>query len=161
MLYYMSELNTTKAVVAYLETATTTATSNAKTYIPEIHYGKVIKVYDGDTITIVTTLHNGDLAASRDLYKFNVRIAGIDTPELKAKNTGERELGVLARDALAALVMNKVLRLENIGYDKYGRILCDLYLNEINISKWLIANNHATPYGGGTKTKIWAGDIGT
>jgi endonuclease YncB( thermonuclease family) len=157
MLYYMSELNTTKALVAYLQAVTATATSDAKTYIPDIHYGKVIKVYDGDTITIVTPLHNGDLAASRDLYKFNVRIAGIDTPELKSKktNTGERELGVLARDALAALIMNKVLRLENIGYDKYGRILCDLYLNDIDISKWLIANKHATPYGGGTKTKVW------
>jgi endonuclease YncB( thermonuclease family) len=52
----MSDLNTTDALVAFLKTAT----SDAKTYIPDIHYGKVIKVYDGDTLTVVTTLHNGD-----------------------------------------------------------------------------------------------------
>ena len=151
----MSDLNTNDDLVAFLETSTRCA--SAKTYIPDIHYGKVIKVYDGDTITIVTALHNGDLTPVRELYKFNVRILGIDTPELKSKNTVEKELGIMARDALAALVMNKVLKLENIAYDKYGRILCNLYLNDVDISKWLIENNYATPYSGGTKTKIWSG----
>lgn len=149
----MSEsIKTTNDLVAFLQTAT----SDAKMYIPDIHYGKVIKVYDGDTITIVTTLHNGDVTPIRDLYKFNVRILGIDTPELKTKNAVERELGILARDALAALIMNKIVRLENIAYDKYGRILCNLYVNDIDISKWLIENNHATPYSGGTRIKTWS-----
>lgn len=63
-------------------------TKTVKAYIPEIYYGKVIKVYDGDTITIVTQLYNGDVTPKTELSKFNVRILGIDTPELKNKKCG-------------------------------------------------------------------------
>jgi endonuclease YncB( thermonuclease family) len=54
------------------------------------------------------------------LYKFSVRILGIDTPELKTKNVGEKELGIIARNALSDLILNKVVKLENVSYDKYG-----------------------------------------
>jgi endonuclease YncB( thermonuclease family) len=127
-----------------------------KEYIPEINYGKVVKVYDGDTITIVTLLFNGDVSPKSKLYKFNVRILGIDTPELKTKNVGEKELAIIARNALSELVLNKVVKLENVSYDKYGRILCNVYLDNVNISEWLVSNNHAVLYNGGTKTQKWA-----
>jgi endonuclease YncB( thermonuclease family) len=127
-----------------------------KEYIPEINYGKVVKVYDGDTITIVTLLFNGDVSSKSKLYKFNVRILGIDTPELKTKNVGEKGLAIIARNALSELVLNKVVKLENVSYDKYGRILCNVYLDNVNISEWLVSNNHAVLYNGGTKTQKWA-----
>jgi endonuclease YncB( thermonuclease family) len=127
-----------------------------KEYIPEINYGKVVKVYDGDTITIVTLLFNGDVSSKSKLYKFNVRILGIDTPELKTKNVGEKGLAIIARNALSELVLNKVVKLENVSYDKYGRILCNVFLDNVNISEWLVSNNHAVLYNGGTKLKKWA-----
>ena len=126
-----------------------------KSYIPNINYGKVVKVYDGDTITIITTLQNDGLVLSTDLYKFNVRILGIDTPELKSKNAVEHELGILARNSLSELIMDKVVRLENVSYDKYGRILCHVFLDEINVSEWLVSKNHAVLYNGGKKVKKW------
>jgi micrococcal nuclease len=124
-------------------------------YRPDIHYGKVIKVYDGDTITIATQLHNGDLSPTKGLYKFNVRILGIDAPELKTKNVAEHDLGIKARDALSALIMNKVVRLENVSYDKYGRILCNVFLDDVNISEWSLSNSYTVAYDGGTKVKKW------
>ena len=127
-----------------------------KAYIPEISYGKVVKVHDGYTITIVTVLFNGDVSPKSNLYKFNVRVLGIDTPELKTKNVGEKELGILAKNALSDKILNKVVKLENVSYEKYGRILCNLFLDNVNVSEWLVSNNHAVVYNGGTKVKKWA-----
>ena len=130
-----------------------------KPFIPEINYGKVVKVHDGDTITIVTPLHNGDVAPKVELYKFNVRVLGIDTPELKTKIVKEKELGIIARDALHALLINKVVKLKNISYDKYGRILSNVFLDDVNVSEWLVSNKYAVLYNGGKKTKKWAEDV--
>lgn len=123
-----------------------------KPYIPDIHYGKVIKVYDGDTITIATCLYNGP---NRDMYKFVIRILGVDTPEIKTKNSIERQKAILVRDALSTILLQKVVTLTDISYDKYGRILCNVYLDTLNISEWLIKNHYAVPYYGGTKDKNW------
>lgn len=141
-------------VEKYLRTVEFDA-KTVKAYIPEISYGKVIKVYDGDTITIATQLYNGDVSPKQELCKFNVRILGIDTPELKTKNVGEKELGIIARNALSELLLNKVVKLENVKYDKYGRILCNVFLDNVNISEWLVSNKLAVVYNGGTKTKKW------
>ena len=53
-----------------------------------IHEGIVIKVYDGDTFTIATKIP--DLQNS-PLYRFPVRLAGIDTPEIKTNNMDQLE----------------------------------------------------------------------
>ena len=44
--------------------------------------GYVIKVYDGDTITIANRL---PLINDDTIYRFSVRLNGIDTPEIKGK----------------------------------------------------------------------------
>ena len=128
---------------------------NTHKYVPNIHYGKVIKVYDGDTITIATQLYNGGLVPKKEMYKFNVRLNGIDTPEIKSSNVAEHTLAIIARDALSTLVMGKVVRLEDISYDKYGRLLSKVFLDDIDVCKWLIDNNYAVIYNGGTKIEAW------
>jgi endonuclease YncB( thermonuclease family) len=150
----MLKTNTIDGLIEFLNVSDLNI-NNVKSYIPDINYGKVIKVYDGDTVTIATTLHNGDICSTFELYKFSVRILGVDTPELKTKNAVEHELGIIARDALSELLLNKVVKLENVSYDKYGRILCNLFLDDINISEWLISKNLAVRYDGGTKIKKW------
>ena len=57
---------------------------DAKKFLPDVTIGKVIKVYDGDTITIATKL-----SGVGPIYKFNVRMLGIDTPEKRAKDPEE------------------------------------------------------------------------
>ena len=51
-------------------------------YVPQIKKGRVIKVYDGDTITIVGYIKN-----NRELFKFSVRLNGLDCPEIKSKKS--------------------------------------------------------------------------
>jgi endonuclease YncB( thermonuclease family) len=114
---------------------------------PDITNGKVIKVYDGDTITIATKLPY----YNSPFFRFSVRLRGIDCPEIRTKNTTEKHCAVIARDLLVNNIYHKIVTLENIDYDKYGRILADVFLDGKNITELLINNRLAVKYDGGTK----------
>ena len=116
-------------------------------FIPPITEGKVVKVYDGDTITIATKLSY----ENSPYYRFSVRLKGIDCPEMKTKNKDEKECATIARDFLREILMNKMVILKEIELEKYGRILADVYLNEQNISLLLCEKKLAVKYDGGTK----------
>ena len=111
--------------------------------------GQVIKVYDGDTITIASKLPFAD----SPLYRLSVRLDGIDTPEIKSKSEDEKTCAKEARDAVAELILNKEIQLKNVKSEKYGRILADVYFGEIHINQWLIEKRMAVKYDGGTKIK--------
>ena len=113
---------------------------NTTIFIPQIEYGKVIKVYDGDTITIAAPV-----------YRFSVRLNGIDTPEMKGGSVHEKELAIIARDALSAKVMGKIVNLRNTTLEKYGRLLSDVFLEDENINEWMISQKYAVAYDGGKK----------
>jgi endonuclease YncB( thermonuclease family) len=112
-----------------------------------IEGGRVIKVYDGDTITIASKLPFDN----SPLYRLSVRLNGIDTPEIKGKTDDEKIAAKLVKDALSSLILNKYVTLKNIQTEKYGRILADVYIGEIHINMWLITEKYAVNYDGGTK----------
>jgi endonuclease YncB( thermonuclease family) len=109
--------------------------------------GQVIKVYDGDSITIAAYLPMD----SSPLFRFSVRLNGIDTPEIKGKNEDEKAAAKAARDALSNLILHKVITLKNVDTEKYGRILADVYLDDLCVNDWLIKEHYAVKYDGGTK----------
>jgi endonuclease YncB( thermonuclease family) len=109
--------------------------------------GRVIKVYDADTITIAARLPFAD----SPLYRLSVRLNGIDTPEIKGKSEEEKEVAKQARDYVAGLVLNKYVTLKNVDHEKYGRILADVYINDIFLNDLLLKERFAVKYGGGTK----------
>jgi endonuclease YncB( thermonuclease family) len=124
---------------------------NSEPFVPEIRGGKVVRVYDGDTITISARIII-DGAEIPKIFRFNVRIRGIDSPELKTKNTKEKALAIQSRDRLSEFIMNDMVTLENVDYDKYGRILADVKTKDgINVSNWMLENKLAVEYDGGTK----------
>ena len=112
-----------------------------------VQEGYVIKVYDGDTITIAAKLPY----IESPLYRFPVRLNGIDTPELKGKTEDEKTAAKQARDALSHLILHKKVTLRNVQNEKYGRILADVYLDNLCINEWLIKERYAVKYDGGTK----------
>ena len=113
--------------------------------------GRVIKCYDADTITIATKLPFDE----SPMYRLSVRLNGIDTPEIKGKgiSTEEKEAAKIARDFVRNLVLNKYVTLENIKREKYGRILADVYIDDIHLNNLLIQEKYAVKYDGGTKIK--------
>ena len=109
---------------------------------------KVVNVYDGDTCKVV-------FPVLRKLYKFNCRIQGVDTPEIRTRDKKEKEYGLKVRDELRKKILNQVVTIHCDEFDKYGRLLIDIQCKneEKKISQWLIDNNFAFSYDGGTKKK--------
>jgi endonuclease YncB( thermonuclease family) len=111
--------------------------------------GRVIKVYDADTITIASRLPYEE----SPMYRLSVRLNGIDTPEIKGKTANEKRLAFEARDKLHELIFGKMIHLKNISTEKYGRILADVYLDDLHVNQWMLDNGLAVEYDGGTKQR--------
>lgn len=123
---------------------------------------RLVHVYDGDTITVVFPVFN-------KYYKFSVRLAGIDTCEMKSKNSVNKQLAVKARDRLFELAtatshtcndikgyLNDhviMVRLFMRGYDKYGRLLCKVTSPDglVDFANVLLEESLAYCYTGETK----------
>ncbi len=113
--------------------------------------GKVVSVYDGDTVRIAFPIKG-------DMYKWNCRLSGIDTPELRTKCKLEKQFGYKVRDFLRERILDKVIYVKCEDFDKYGRLLTTLKEKESDeqtINQWLIDEGYAFSYDGGTK-KSWS-----
>ena len=115
---------------------------------------KIVAVYDGDTCTAVFRLLQG--SDKSPLIQYKIRMVGVDTPELKPLlSTANRdEIVAKAKEAKKAVedkILNKVVILDCQEFDKYGRILATITVEGINLNEWLISNNYAVSYDGGTK----------
>ena len=116
--------------------------------------GKVVDVYDGDTVKIVFPLSEKE---PDRLYKWNCRLINVDTPEIRTKNLKEKEFGKLVRNKLREKILEKLVYINCMDFDKYGRLLVEIfedceYKNSIN--NWLINNEYAKIYHGGKKS-LW------
>ena len=119
-----------------------------KNFVPKIKECKVIKVYDGDTITIAAFL-KGD----PECYKFKVRLNGIDSAEIKGSSENEKKHAIVARDALSDKILHQIVKLDIKGVEKYGRILADVFYNGENMNEWMLNNGYAVKHDGGTKKR--------
>jgi micrococcal nuclease len=115
------------------------------TFVP----GKIVDVYDGDTVKIVL-----ELSINSEYFRWNCRLSGINTPEIRTRNLKEKEFGLLVRDKLKERIEDKILLIKCGEFDKYGRLLVEIFENNgelFSINNWLIENKYAKPYDGGTK----------
>jgi endonuclease YncB( thermonuclease family) len=118
-----------------------------KPFVPPIYQGRVIKCYDGDTITIAAYLPYD----ASPLYKFSVRLNGIDCPEMRTHNENEKAVSKIAKEKLSEKILNKMVTLENVSTEKYGRLLADVIYEGQSMGAWLLEQNLAINYDGGTK----------
>lgn len=129
---------------SYLEN---TNYKNSIPFIPPIQFGKVVKVYDGDTITIATKLPYSE----SPVYRFQVRLNGIDCPEMKTHNETEKQCAQLAKKLIYDICFNNIVELKDVQLEKYGRILAKVYCNGICLNDLLCEQHLAVSYDGGTK----------
>ena len=85
------------------------------------------------------------------MYRFSVRINGIDCPEMHGASETEKQCALLARQHVVDLANDKIVCLKNVHTEKYGRVLADVFVGEVNIGESLIAKRLAVPYDGGKK----------
>ncbi len=113
--------------------------------IPGPGNARVVSVYDGDTLTVDAAPWPGLTARTK------VRVAGVDTPEIRGKCQAEKDLAIRARDFVRSTVGVEV-RLTNIRPGKYaGRVIADVWVNGQKLSDLLMAENLGRPYHGGRR----------
>lgn len=107
---------------------------------------RVVRVHDPDTITIMFSYNNC-------LYKKNLRLNGIDAPELHSKIQKEADLCKAGKTFLSDMILDKIINVEMGEFDKYGRILASIYTNDTNkdIIQSLIDGGFVRAYDGGHK----------
>ena len=90
---------------------------------------KVYSIYDGDTIRCIFPFKG-------EFLKYSVRLDGIDTPEMRGGSTNEHDFALKIRDWLRKMILDKIVILELLGFDKYGRILANVFYEKRNINKY-------------------------
>ncbi|WP_026914889.1 thermonuclease family protein [Christiangramia portivictoriae] len=92
--------------------------------------GKVIKIADGDTFTML--FENG--------FEVRVRLDGIDTPERK------QPYSKAAKKALSNLIFGKNVTVYYTKKDGYGRVLGEIFIDNINVNRELVRQGLAWHY---------------
>ena len=93
--------------------------------------------------TIIKSCYDGDTCTTIDGEK--IRLACIDTPELKGKKAdpiAARE----ARDFLNNLVINEEVSIKRITKDRYGRTVAELFKNNINVQSLIVKKGYGKIY---------------
>jgi endonuclease YncB( thermonuclease family) len=111
---------------------------------------EVVRVIDGDTIEVSAQIWLGLRVSS------NVRIRGIDTPELHSTCAGEKAMASDARDRLAKIAGDSI-RLANISQDKFGgRVDADVTnADDVDLKAAMLASGLAHPYDGRGARADW------
>jgi len=107
------------------------------------------RVVDGDTVDITLDL-GFDI-----LYNNRIRLLGIDTPESRTRDLEEKKLGLAAKERVRELCpvgSTVTVKTTKDGRGKFGRILGEIYVGDVNVNKLLIEEGHAVEYFGGKKT---------
>ena len=103
---------------------------------PETLSGKVVRIADGDTVTVLV----GD-------HQVRVRLFGIDAPE-RGQDYSRK-----SKDALAELVFGKEIRVVVHDKDRYGRTVGDIYVGNTFVNEKMIKDGWAWNYGRYSKSK--------
>jgi len=126
--------------------------SSYATPLKDINYGsatveKVTSIYDGDTFRANIKGYPKIVG-----YRMSIRVLGIDTPEMRAKCSKEKELARAAKKLTVSLLRGaEHIELRNIKRGKYFRILADVYVDGVSIADELLRGGYAVRYDGGTK----------
>lgn len=112
----------------------------------------VVEVLDGDTFLAEALVWPGHSV------RVNVRIRGIDAPEMKARCAAERAAAERARDVLALLFGDAPVAISNIaGAKYYGRVLADVTTADGQaVASILLDGKLVRPYSGGRR-EPWCG----
>jgi len=126
--------------------------------VPDVPYqGKftpvrVYDVVDGDSIKVLYRY-------GKRFHKISIRVNGVDTPEVSRGSDLEKKAGATAGKIVSDLVLEKLIIVKFIKWDKYGgRLVGDVYLpdGKDTLCNFLITNKLGHPYTGKRKKEPWS-----
>ncbi|BFM08715.1 thermonuclease family protein [Halioxenophilus aromaticivorans] len=113
----------------------------------QVAVSQVVGIYDGDSITVTIDAWPGVIGQA-----IGVRVAGIDTPEIRAQCPQEKKRALAARlFTRRAVTQANSVTLMNIKRDKYFRLLADVCVDDRSLGALLVAQGLAVRYQGGKK----------
>ena len=95
---------------------------------------RVIRVVDGDSVNVLRLPEKKEL---------KLRLYGIDAPEWK------QAYGKESKDALKGLLgPNTEISVKVLDKDRYGRLICELHLDNkaISVNEWMVSEGNAWHY---------------
>jgi micrococcal nuclease len=106
----------------------------------------VDRVVDGDTIDVTIDL------GFKIHTKQRVRMYGINTPETRTRDKQEKQRGLAAKARLVQLLdTDQDIVLISHGVGKFGRVLGEIQIEDINVNDTLVNEGHAVKYFGGSR----------
>jgi endonuclease YncB( thermonuclease family) len=116
---------------------------------------KILRIIDGDTVDIAMSLLESE-SVKDNIYKYRVRLYGIDTPEKRPPKNDPNRDKEIAASKRSSEALNNYLRKNNYIIiaqfykpDKYGRLLATFYdKNGDDINKWMVSIGYAYEYFG-------------
>ena len=93
--------------------------------------------------TIIKNCYDGDTCTTTNGEK--IRLACIDTPELKGKKADPIP-AEKARDFLNNLLINEEVSIRRITKDRYGRTVSELFKNDINVQALIVDEGYGKIY---------------
>jgi len=90
--------------------------------------GKVTNVVDGDTVDVDVDL--GFYVSTQ----LRFRLAGIDAHEIRGVEESVKALGMEEKRFLEELILDKDVIIQSDKTGKYGRWICELWLNKENVN---------------------------
>ena len=108
-----------------------------------IFLGFSLKTNAGLQEIIIKSCYDGDTCTTIQGEK--IRLACIDTPELKGK-TSDLTRAKEARDFLNNLLSNKKVSIRRITHDRYGRTVGELFKNGINVQELIVLRGYGKIY---------------
>jgi len=92
--------------------------------------GKVVGVSDGDTIKVLNST----------MEQVKIRLYGVDTPEKK------QEFGQVAKQFTSDMVFGKMVDVEVLATDRYGRKVALVYVDNLTLNEELVRAGQAWVY---------------
>lgn len=103
-----------KKITLILATMLAFATASAQAQLY-----RVVGISDGDTIKVL----------SADKQQIKCRLFGIDAPESR------QSFGAASKNSLSDMVFGKNVKVEIVDRDQYGRSVCRIILNGVDVNK--------------------------
>lgn len=102
---------------------------------------KVVGVSDGDTVNVLTDIScNAGKSCKSGKVQYRVRLAEIDTPEKK------QPYGNRSKQFLSDLVFGRQVKVDTVDTDRYGRLVANLYVDEMWVNAELVKSGSAWVY---------------
>jgi endonuclease YncB( thermonuclease family) len=110
--------------------------------------GKVLSVYDGDTLSVAFRWHG-------QLMRWKIRVLGVDTPELRGTSGLMKIVALKAKQFVLDNYVGKLVKISCSDFGSFGRLLAHIQLLEDTetLTERLLAAHLGIAYSGERRTK--------